>query len=47
MVNSNSGLPYNITTGFDDNDDTVSNDRPAGVGRDTRVGTDAGMSAGE
>ena len=46
MVNSNSGLQY-ITIGFDDNDDTVSNDRPAGVGRNTRVGTDAGMSAGE
>jgi hypothetical protein len=29
----NSAPPYNITTGRDDNDDTVSNDRPAGVGR--------------
>ena len=28
MVNSSSGLPYNVTTGFDDNRDTVSNDRP-------------------
>jgi hypothetical protein len=38
MINSNSGLPYNITTGFDDNDDTVSNDRPAGVGRNSARG---------
>jgi Carboxypeptidase regulatory-like domain len=28
-----SAPPYNITTGFDDNGDTVLNDRPAGVGR--------------
>jgi hypothetical protein len=38
MVNSSSGLPYNITTGFDDNHDTVSNDRPAGVGRNSARG---------
>ena len=38
MINSSSGLPYNITTGFDDNDDTVSNDRPAGVGRNSARG---------
>jgi hypothetical protein len=31
--NASSGQPYNITTGFDDNGDTVSNDRPDGVGR--------------
>jgi hypothetical protein len=31
--NANSAPPYNITTGHDDNNDTVSNDRPAGVGR--------------
>jgi hypothetical protein len=37
-VNSSSGLPYNITTGFDDNQDTVSNDRPAGVGRNSARG---------
>ena len=30
-----SGTPYNITTGRDDNGDTVSNDRPAGVTRNT------------
>lgn len=28
-----SAMPYTVTTGFDDNGDTVSNDRPAGVGR--------------
>ena len=36
--NANSALPYNITTGFDDNGDTVSNDRPAGVGRNSARG---------
>lgn len=35
---ASSGLPYNITTGFDDNSDTVSNDRPAGVGRNSARG---------
>ena len=30
-----SGTPYNITTGTDDNGDTVFNDRPDGVGRNT------------
>lgn len=34
-----SPLPYNITTGRDDNGDTVSNDRPAGVTRNTGRGT--------
>ncbi len=29
------GTPYNITTGRDDNGDTVFNDRPEGVGRNT------------
>ncbi|HMB80030.1 MAG TPA: carboxypeptidase regulatory-like domain-containing protein [Vicinamibacterales bacterium] len=41
-----SGTPYNITTGRDDNGDTVSNDRPAGVTRNTGLGTaqiDLGM----
>jgi hypothetical protein len=33
-----SALPYNITTGFDDNGDTVSNDRPAGLGRNSARG---------
>jgi hypothetical protein len=34
-----SGTPYNITTGRDDNGDTVSNDRPVGVTRNTALGT--------
>jgi hypothetical protein len=33
-----SATPYNITTGRDDNGDTVSNDRPAGVTRNTGLG---------
>jgi hypothetical protein len=33
-----SPTPYNITTGRDDNGDTVSNDRPAGVTRNTGLG---------
>ena len=35
------GVPYNITTGRDDNGDTVFNDRPAGIGRNS--GTTKGM----
>lgn len=38
MVNASSGQPYNITTGFDDNGDTISNDRPMGVGRNSGRG---------
>jgi len=34
-VNAQSGVPYTITTGFDDNRDGVLNDRPVGVGRNT------------
>ena len=34
-----SALPYNITTGRDDNGDTISNDRPAGVTRNSARGT--------
>jgi Carboxypeptidase regulatory-like domain len=30
-----SAPPYNITTGFDDNGDTVLNDRPVGIGRNS------------
>lgn len=37
-VIARSGAPYNITTGRDDNGDTVFNDRPAGVGRNSAVG---------
>jgi hypothetical protein len=33
-----SGLPYTITTGRDDNGDTVFNDRPFGIGRNTERG---------
>ena len=44
--NGNSAPPYNITTGHDDNNDTVSNDRPAGVGRNAaRASTIAGTLA--
>jgi len=38
-VNAQSATPYTITTGRDDNKDGVSNDRPAGVGRNTARGT--------
>ena len=38
MVQGSSDAPYTITTGFDDNGDTVFNDRPAGVGRNTERG---------
>jgi hypothetical protein len=37
--NANSASPYTITTGHDDNGDTVSNDRPAGVGRNSARGS--------
>ena len=43
--NASSGSPYNITTGHDDNADTVSNDRPEGFGRNagrTKARWDAG-----
>src|SRR5262249_663896 len=33
-----SGAPFDITTGFDDNLDTVANDRPPGVTRNTGQG---------
>ena len=33
-----SGLPYSVTTGKDDNGDTVFNDRPDGIGRNTERG---------
>jgi hypothetical protein len=31
----NTGTPYNLTTGFDDNRDALFNDRPVGTGRNT------------
>lgn len=38
IFQATSALPYNLTTGFDDNGDTVINDRPAGVGRNSGRG---------
>jgi hypothetical protein len=38
IVSINSGIPYNTTTGFDNNRDTVPNDRPLGIGRNTGAG---------
>jgi hypothetical protein len=38
MVYFNSGRPYNITTGFDDNGDSVLNDRPVGARRNSGRG---------
>ena len=37
-VQARSGQPYTITTGRDDNNDTNSNDRPAGVPRNSETG---------
>jgi hypothetical protein len=39
-VGGNTGTPYNITTGFDGNNDSIFNDRPAGVGRNSARTTD-------
>ena len=39
FTQGNSALPYNIITGFDTNGDTVINDRPQGVGRNSARGT--------
>ena len=38
-ISAQSVTPYTITTGRDDNGDGTSNDRPAGVGRNTERGT--------
>jgi len=38
ILSVHSGLPFNITTGFDENHDTVANDRPSGVHRNTGRG---------
>jgi Carboxypeptidase regulatory-like domain len=38
-VSGSSALPYNITTGRDDNDDAVSNDRPEDTGRNSARGS--------
>ena len=37
-IQARSGRPYTITTGRDDNNDTRSNDRPAGVPRNSEIG---------
>ena len=39
FVQGSSAIPYNLTTGFDTNGDTVINDRPNGVTRNTLRGT--------
>jgi len=45
-VGGNTGTPYNITTGFDNNNDSLFNDRPAGVGRNSaRTSSQATVSA--
>ena len=38
LLQAQSGTPFDITTGRDDNGDTLFNDRPAGVTRNTGVG---------
>jgi hypothetical protein len=38
VIAARSGLPYNETTGADDNRDTQTNDRPVGVGRNGSLG---------
>ena len=38
FIQANSPRPFNITTGRDDNGDTVTNDRPAGVPRNAGIG---------
>ena len=38
IASANSARPYNVTTGRDDNGDTVFTDRPAGVGRNSARG---------
>src|SRR5439155_25118958 len=38
VLSAASGSPFDITTGFDNNGDTVANDRPPGVTRNTGLG---------
>lgn len=38
IFQASSATPYNITTGFDNNGDSLSNDRPLGVGRNSARG---------
>ncbi|NBO64757.1 MAG: hypothetical protein EBU88_07925, partial [Acidobacteria bacterium] len=37
FINASSGGPFSITTGFDENGDTVINDRPLGLGRNASL----------
>ncbi|HLL73836.1 MAG TPA: carboxypeptidase-like regulatory domain-containing protein [Pyrinomonadaceae bacterium] len=51
IISASSARPYNVTTGRDDNGDTVFTDRPAGLGRnsargDSRVDVTARLSYG-
>ena len=39
IFHTNSPLPYTITTGLDDNGDTIFNDRPNGISRNSERGT--------
>jgi len=38
LVTANSGRPYSLTTGLDNNGDQTTNDRPAGIARNSLVG---------
>ncbi|MCI0339426.1 MAG: TonB-dependent receptor [Acidobacteria bacterium] len=38
IFQASSALPYNITTGFDDNGDSIVNDRPQGINRNSSRG---------
>ncbi|HMJ26173.1 MAG TPA: carboxypeptidase regulatory-like domain-containing protein, partial [Pyrinomonadaceae bacterium] len=38
IIQATSALPYNVTTGFDSNGDTIINDRPVGLGRNSARG---------
>jgi hypothetical protein len=38
IFQANSAAPYNVTTGFDDNGDSIINDRPVGFTRNSRRG---------
>jgi hypothetical protein len=38
LLSANSGRPYSITTGRDDNGDQATNDRPVGIGRNSATG---------
>jgi hypothetical protein len=41
LITANSGRPYSMTTGLDNNGDQVTNDRPAGTGRNSLTGPGA------